>query len=107
MSRYRPGVGPGLLVALTLPGLVLLLVVLAVAEQLAARLGRRSPLAHERGHAPSPGGLEVSSAALAPGRAADVEQREPRDWGRDDVGDGAAPDAHRPRQRRRLPLSAT
>jgi hypothetical protein len=91
MSRYRPGVGPGLLVALTLPGLVLLLVVLAVAEQLAARLGRRSPLAHERRHALSAGGLDVFSAALAPGRAVDLEQRQARELRRNDVGDGAPP----------------
>src|SRR3954462_2698198 len=39
MSRYGSGVGPGLLVALTLPGLVLLLVTVAVAEHVAARLG--------------------------------------------------------------------
>src|SRR4051794_41960769 len=97
MSRYRPGVGPGLLVALTLPGLVLLLVVLAVAEQLAARLGRRTPPAHERRHALSAGGLDVFSAAPAPGPALDLGQRqapEPRpERGRDAA---APPPRYRP-----------
>jgi hypothetical protein len=91
MSRYGREMGPGLLVALTLPGLVVLLVVLAVAEQLTARLGRRSPLARNRRHALSAGGLDVFSAALAPGRAADLEQQAVRELRRDDVGDGAPP----------------
>jgi hypothetical protein len=84
-------VAPGLLVALTLPGLVLLLVVLAVVEQVVARLGRRSPLAHVRRHALSAGGLDVFSAALAPGRAVDLEQQRARELHRDDLGDGAPP----------------
>jgi hypothetical protein len=84
-------VGPGLLVALTLPGVVLLLVGLAVAEQLAARLGRRGPLARERRHALSAGGLDVFSAALAPGRAVDLAEQQGRHMLRDDVDDGAPP----------------
>src|SRR3954453_7294507 len=83
--------GPGVLVALTLPGLVLLLVVLAGVEQLAARLGPRSPLARTRRHALSAGGLDVFSAALAPGRAVDLEQQRTRELRRDDLGDGAPP----------------
>jgi hypothetical protein len=84
-------VGPGLLVALTLPGVVLLLVGLAVAEQLAARLGRRGLLTHERRHVLSAGGLDVFSAALAPGRAVDLEEQQARHMLRDDVDDGAPP----------------
>jgi hypothetical protein len=91
MSRYGSSVGPGLLVALTLPGLVLLLVVVAVVEQLAARLGRRSVLTRRRRHALSAGGLDVFSAALAPGRAVDLEQQRTRELRRDDVDDGAPP----------------
>ena len=83
--------GPGLLVALTLPGLVLLLVLLAGVEQLAARLGRRSPLARGRRHALSAGGLDVFSAALAPGHAVDLDQQRTRALHRDDLGDGAPP----------------
>jgi hypothetical protein len=84
-------VGPGLLVALTLPGLVLLLVLLVVVEHVAARLGRRSPLARTRRHALSAGGLDVFSAALAPGRAVDLEEQRSRELHRDDLGDSAPP----------------
>lgn len=91
MSRYRALVGPAMLVVLTLPGLVLLLVVLAVAEQVAARTGRRSPLARRRRNALSAGGLDVFSAALAPGREVDLEQQRVREVRRDDVDDGAPP----------------
>src|SRR3954471_21468599 len=91
MSRYRSGVGPGLLVALTLPGLVLLLVALAVGERLAAGLGRRGPLTRTRRHALSAGGLDVLSAALAPGRAVDLEQRGDGDLRGDDVEDAPPP----------------
>src|SRR3954453_6080454 len=83
--------GPGLLVALTLPGAVLLLLAVAVAEQVLARLGRRSPLTRTRRHALTAGGLEVFSAALAPGRAADLETRQVRELRREDVPDGAPP----------------
>ena len=83
--------GPALLVVLTLPGLVLLLAGLAVLEQLAARLGRRGPLTRRRRHALSAGGLDVFSAALAPGHAVDLEQQRTRELRRDDPGDGAPP----------------
>ncbi|WP_448627613.1 DUF6191 domain-containing protein [Geodermatophilus sp. URMC 64] len=83
--------GPGLLVALTLPGLVLLLVGVAVAEQLAARFGRRGPVSRRRRHALSAGGLDVFSAALAPGRAVDLEQQRARELRCDDTEDGAPP----------------
>lgn len=91
MSRYRRAMGPGLLVALTLPGIVLLLVLLAVVEHLAARLGRLSPLARTKRHALSAGGLDVFSVALAPGRAVDLEEQRSRELHRDDLGDGAPP----------------
>jgi hypothetical protein len=84
-------VGPGLLVALTLPGLVLLLVALAVTEHVWSRLGRRSPVTRRARHAVSAGGLDVFSAALAPGREADLEQQRIRETERDDVQDGAPP----------------
>ncbi|MFW3172050.1 DUF6191 domain-containing protein [Geodermatophilus sp. CPCC 206100] len=83
--------GPGVLVALTLPGLVLLLVGVAVAEQGWSRLGRRSPVTRRERHALSAGGLDVFSAALAPGRAADLEQQRIQETKRDDVEDGAPP----------------
>ncbi|NEK57088.1 hypothetical protein GCU56_04275 [Geodermatophilus sabuli] len=83
--------GAGLLVALTLPGLVLLLVALALTEQAWARLGRRSPVTRRDRHALSAGGLDVFSAALAPGREADLEQQRIREVRRQDVEDGAPP----------------
>jgi hypothetical protein len=81
----------GVLFALTLPGLVILLVAVAVAEQVWSRAGRRSPLHRRRRHALSAGGLDVFSAALVPGRDADLEQQRAREIRRDDVEDGAPP----------------
>jgi hypothetical protein len=81
----------GLVVALTLPGLAVLLVVLAVVEQLWSHIGRRSPLHRRRRHARSAGGLDVFSAALAPGRAVDLEVQRTREVRRDDAEDGAPP----------------
>ena len=83
--------GPGVLVALTLPGLVILLVVLAGVEHAWSRVGRRSPLLRRERHALSAGGLDVFSAALEPARAVDLEQRLVREVRRDDVEDGAPP----------------
>jgi len=57
----------GVLFALTLPGLVILLVVVATAEHLWSRAGRRSLLLRRQRHALSAGGLDVFSAALVPG----------------------------------------
>ena len=83
--------GAGALFALTLPGLVVLLVVLASLEHAWSRLGRRSRLHGRERHALSAGGLDVFSAALVPGRAVDLEQQRARDVRRDDVEDGAPP----------------
>jgi hypothetical protein len=84
-------VGAGLLFALTLPGLVILLVVLAAVEHAWSREGRRSPLHRRRRHALSAGGLDVFSAALVPGRTADLEAQLAREVRRDVVADGAPP----------------
>jgi hypothetical protein len=63
----------GVLVALTLPGLVVLLVVVATVEHAWSRLGRRSPL-HGRRAALSAAERDVFSAAAsstsAPGSSA-------------------------------------
>jgi hypothetical protein len=83
--------GAGVLFALTLPGLVVLLVVVAAAEDAWARLGRRSPLYRRERHALSAGGMDVFSAALFPGRAVDLEQQRVRELTRDDVENGAPP----------------
>jgi hypothetical protein len=84
-------VGVGLLVVLTLPGLVLLLVGLGVLEAVAARLGRRSPLHRRHRHALSGAGVDVFAAALDPGREIERETRRATSLLRDDAGDGAPP----------------
>jgi hypothetical protein len=84
-------VGAGALFALTLPGLVVLLVVLASLEHAWSRLGRRSRLHGRERHALSAGGLDVFSAALVPGKAVDLEEQRVREMRRDDVEDGAPP----------------
>jgi hypothetical protein len=83
--------GAGVLFALTLPGLVVLLVLVAAAEAVWARLGRRSSLYRRERHALSAGGMDVFSAALFPGRAVDLEERRVRELTRDDVENGAPP----------------
>jgi hypothetical protein len=83
--------GAGALFALTLPGLVVLLVVLASVEHAWSRLGRRSRLHGRRRHALSAGGMDVFSAALFPGKAVDLEEQRVRELRRDDVEDGAPP----------------
>ncbi len=83
--------GVGLLFALTLPGLVVLLVGVAVAEHVWSRFGRRSALYGRERHALSAGGMDVFSAALSPGRAVDLEQQRVRELTRDDVENGAPP----------------
>ena len=88
---YAGRVAAGLLLTLTLPGVVLLLLAVAVVEQLAAVRGRRGPVTRRHRHALSAGGLDVFSAALAPGRAVDLEEQQARHMIADDIGDGAPP----------------
>jgi hypothetical protein len=83
--------GAAALFALTLPGLVILLVVLASLEHAWSRLGRRSRLHGRERHALSAGGMGVFSAALIPGKAVDIEGQRVREMRRDDVEDGAPP----------------
>ena len=81
----------GVLFALTLPGLIVLLVVLATVEHAWSRLGRPSPLHGRARHAVSAGGMGVFSAALFPGKALDLEEQRVRDMRRDEVEDSAPP----------------
>lgn len=83
--------GAGVLFALTLPGLVVLLVVVAALEHAWSRTGRRSRLHGRERHALSAGGMDVFSAALFPGKAVDLEEQRVREMRRDDVEDGAPP----------------
>lgn len=82
---------PALVLTLTLPGVALLLLAVAVAEQVAARLGRRGPVSRRRRHALSAAGLDVFSVALAPTREADIEEHHVREMTREDPDDGAPP----------------
>ncbi len=81
----------GLVFALTIPGLAVLLVALAVVEKLASQLRRRSPLYRERRHALSAAGVDVFSAAMTPGKALDIDQRRATELMREDETDGAPP----------------
>ena len=83
--------GAGVLFALTLPGLVVLLVGLAAVEHAWSRLGRPGPLHRRARHAVAAGGLDVFSAALFPGKQRDLEVQRVRELRRDDVEDGAPP----------------
>jgi hypothetical protein len=84
-------VAAGVLFALTLPGLVVLLVVLAAVEHAWSRAGARSPLHRRERHSLSAAGMDVFSSALSPGAAVDLEQRRVREMFRDDAEDGAPP----------------
>ncbi len=83
--------GIGVLVALTVPGLAVLLIVLAVVESTASRLRRPSPLGHRHRPALSAAGVDVFSAALVPGRAVDLDQQRAGELMREDETDGAPP----------------
>jgi hypothetical protein len=83
--------GLGLLVALTLPGLVLLLLALGVLELAATRLRRRSPLHGRHRYALSGAGVDVFSAALDPAREIERETHRATALLREDTGDGAPP----------------
>jgi Family of unknown function (DUF6191) len=82
---------PGLLFALTIPGLAVLLVVLAVVERAASGLHRHSPLHARRRHAVSAAGADAFSTALDPGRQVDVDRRLAAELLREDETDGAPP----------------
>jgi hypothetical protein len=79
----------GVLFALTLPGLVVLLVLIALVEHVVSRQGRRSPVHRQRRAALSASGMDVFSAALSPGRATALDQHRLEEMLRDDEEDGA------------------
>ena len=83
--------GPSLLVALTIPGLAVLLVVLAVVERAASGLHRHSPLHGRRRHAVSAAGADILAATLDRGRRVDVDRRLAAELLREDGTDGAPP----------------
>jgi len=65
-----------LLFALTLPGLVVLLVVLAVVERTASAMGRRSPLTRRDQRSASASGIDVLAGVLEPERRHETLERE-------------------------------
>jgi hypothetical protein len=83
--------GAGLLFALTLPGLVVLLIMLALVERACSRRGRRSLLSSQPRPGLSASGLDVFAAAVSPGKATELEQRRVEEQLREDEDDGAAP----------------
>jgi hypothetical protein len=83
--------GVGFLFAMTLPGLVVILTVLAVVEQVLSRRGRRSIVSGSTRTALSASGLDAFSSALLPGKAVELEQRRIEAFLRDEEDDGAPP----------------
>jgi hypothetical protein len=81
----------GAVFAMTLPGLVVLLIALAVVERAYSRMRRRSPVSGERRDALSASGIDAFSAALLPGRATELEQKRVEEHLRDEEADGAPP----------------
>ena len=79
----------GLLVALTLPGLVLLLLALAAVDLL--RLRGRGVVPWRRDRQVSSTGFDLVHAALSPGKQAELDQRRTVELVRDEEDDGAPP----------------
>ena len=78
----------GLLLAMTLPGLVLLLLLAGIVEQVAGRRRRRNAGEPMRGGFTGLG-LDVLQAALYPEKRHQLEEEESRRIRRDDEDDGA------------------
>ena len=83
--------GAGLLFALTLPGLVILLIMLALVEHACSRRGRRTLLSARPRPGLSASGLDVFAAAVSPGKATELEQRRVEEQLREEEHDGAPP----------------
>jgi hypothetical protein len=81
----------GMLFAMTLPGLVVLLVAVAVLERAASARGRRGVVTRRRRPAVSAAGLDVLSTALMPEKERELEQRQRDTVRRQEATDGAPP----------------
>ncbi|KUJ35916.1 DUF6191 domain-containing protein [Streptomyces sp. MI02-2A] len=82
------------LVFMTLPGLVILLTVLAFVDQLLLRLGRAGILPWRNGARQgqiSATGFEQLHASLSPGKQSELKERQSALLMRDDEEDGAPP----------------
>ena len=76
----------GVVFAMTLPGLVILLVLLAGIERMSRGVG-----SGRRDHATAAAGFDVLGTAFDPGTKHRVEEQESEAQRRDDVQDGAPP----------------
>jgi hypothetical protein len=86
--RYREVVG--VVLAMTLPGLVLLLLALAAVDQLLLRLRGRGLMSWRAGAQVGSTGFELLHASLSPGKADELAQRRTEELVRMD-DDSAAP----------------
>jgi len=83
--------GVGLVLALTLPGLVLLLLAVAAVDLALLRLRGRGLVPWRRDHQVSSTGFDLLHAALSPGKQAELDQRRTVELVRDEEDDGAPP----------------
>lgn len=83
--------GVGLLVALTLPGLVLMLLALAAVDLTLLRLRGRGLVPWRRDRQVSSTGFDLLHAALSPGKQAELDQRRTVELVREEEDDGAPP----------------
>ena len=77
--------------ALTLPGLVLVLLAVAGVDQLLLRTRGRGIVPWRRDAQVSSTGFDLLHAALSPGKAAELAQRNTEELVRDEEDDGAPP----------------
>ena len=77
--------------AMTLPGLVVLLLVVAALDHVLIRLGRRGLVPWRRDTQVSSTGFDLLHAALSPGKQDELDQRHSEELVRDEEEDGAPP----------------
>ena len=81
----------GFVFAMTLPGLVLLLLAVAAADQVALRVRGHGLVPWRRDTQVSSTGFDLLHAALSPGKADELAQRHTEELVRDEDHDGAPP----------------
>ena len=81
----------GVLIALTLPGLVLALLAVAAVDQLMLRLRGHGLVPWRRDTQVSSTGFDLLHAALSPGKADELDQLRTEELVRDDEAEGAPP----------------
>ena len=81
----------GFVLALTLPGLVLLLLAVAAVDQVMLRLNGRGLVRWRRDTQVSSTGFDLLHAALSPGKANELAHRRHQELARDEEAEGAPP----------------